>query len=163
MRDSKKAVSLIMKRHGFRLLNPYRFGFERDFLHEVVKSDFVVVLGKRSDKKDSLVSYAVASKLLKIYKHGGLKMDSLSVYPDMDGAVVYVSSSISDINGKHILFMLQSRKSVILDVNSRFELKEIFGKDVDYILEKGVVIDAWGKTADSNSKRPITPAVSFAE
>jgi len=161
--QSKQAIFLVMKKHNVKVVSPFQYDFKKETLHAVSISPFVVVLGHKSDKKDSIVSYAVASKLLKIYRYGNLKIESLSVYPDMGGAIVLVDTSIADVKGKHVLFMLHSNKQIILDINSEFELKELFGKNTEHILKKGVRIDVGGdQTAKCSRKRQVSPTVSFA-
>ena len=161
--QSKQAIFLVMKRHNVKVVSPFQYNFEKETLHKIVTSPFVVILGQKSDKKDSIVRYAVASKLLKIYRYGNLKIESLSVYPDMEGSVVLVDTSMADVNGKHILYMLHSHKQIILDINSEFELKELFGKNTEHIIKEGVKIDVGGDQAVKCSrKRQVSSTVSFA-
>jgi len=159
---NKKAVLVVMRQHGIRIVSPYAVGIERETLLSL-KGNPIILVGRKSPKKDALVSYCIARELLRVHKCGNLKIDSLSIYPEMEGVVVLVDSAIADIDRKDIFSMLRTNKSLVIDIN-KLELREIFGNDLEYITEGGVVLDVNRDTivsGDIAGRRPET--VSFAE
>lgn len=159
---NKKAVLVVMRQHGIRLISPYALGIKKELLLQL-QGNPVVLIGRKSPKKDALITYCIARELLKIHKYGNLKMDTLSVYPNMEGMVVLVDTTVADINRKHIFYMLRANKSVILDIR-KLELQEIFGHNLEYIEEGGMILDVdRDKVISGNTPRQRPETVSFAE
>jgi len=156
-------VFVVMKTHGIRILSPYDYGYEKEFLRRI-NGNPIILMGRKSIKKESLVCYCVAKKLYKIYKYGNLKVDSLSIYPEVQGSVVLVDSSTTDVKYKHIFKLLRLKKEIVMDVLGKLELQEIFGKNIEYLEEEGVIIDVnRDKFVGSNTARQGSEVISFAE
>lgn len=156
-------VFVVMKTHGIKILSPYDYGYRREFLWKI-DGNPIILIGRKSIKKESLLCYCIAKKLYRIYRYGNLKIDSLSVYPEVQGSVVLVDSSTTDIKYKHIFKLLRLKKEIVMDVLGKLELQEIFGKNIEYLKEEGVIIDVnRDKFVGGDTAGQGFEVISFAE